>query len=361
MADSYAQKPTSMAVGHPAHFPATIPKGLLPGERFAASRPDGEQVEVFVPEGAAPGDVVEVPWSVAPASPTPVVIGVPIDGVGGDMSDISERDLERGSMTTRAQKASEWGWTMYFVGWCFCCFCGPIGWIFWFCTWLTHYSRPKQARRDFPRERAVARLSCCTGLSAMVVHVVAAAVVYSIYRRGVKSCHELYTTPACMETPASGLWPGALIVFDCPRVCAQASCYSGAVFGGSDGEYAQGSAICGAALQAGVFADGVGGQVLVEVMDYQPVYFGTEGYGIRSQTVEGPLQGFIVFPFDDADGNISASNGTSIEPIRDPFPAEASDENIAVATTRPATAARTALAPTATTPASPASTSFSAH
>jgi len=360
MADSAVRKSTTAEVEHPAFFPATVPKSALPGQRFAASRPDGEQVEAFVPEGAAPGDVVEVPWSAAPASPTPVVVGVPIDGSGGDMLDIRERDLERGSLATRAEMASERGWTMYFVGWCFCCFCGPIGLIFWFCTWLMHYSRPKEQRADFSRERAVARLSCCTGLSAMVVHIVVVAVVFSIYRRGVKSCHELYTTPACMDTPASGLWLGTLIVFDCPRICAQASCYSAAVFGGSDGEYAQGSAICGAALQAGVLAEGVGGQVLVEVMDYQPVYFGTEGYGITSQAVEGPLPGFIVLPVESTDANISSSNNASVEPLQDPFPAAASDENKPVATTLPITAASTTHAPAVTMVASPASTS-SAH
>jgi len=341
---------------HPAFFEATVPKGAFPGQRFDAFRPDGERVQAFVPEDAAPGDVIQVPWDAAPASPTAVVIGLPIGRAGVGAADLLDGDLELGSVTGKANKAADFGWAMYGIGWCVCCFFGPLGLIFWFCTCLTHYLRPKETRGNFPRERFIAKLSCFTGLSALIVHVILVGVVFSIYSHGLSSCSELYATPVCTATPAAGLWPGTVLAVDCPAVCAQAACYGLLVWGGAGGVYARGSAICGSALQAGIIAEGVGGEVLVEIAGGEPVYFGIKANGVVSQTVDGPTEGFLVLPADGADANASSLNGTVTGPYLQPLPLGTGDENATVATPHPATSAATTRAPPGETTASSAST-----
>merc|ERR1719229_908173 len=97
-----------------------------------------------------------------------------------------------------------------------------------------------------------------------------------------------------MVTPVRNVEPGTEIVTFCPASCGPAHCYDRHVWGGAGGVYADGSAICGAALQAGVVQEGAGGYVALLVTPSQWTYPGREQNGVKSGLARSLREGFIV-------------------------------------------------------------------
>jgi len=158
-----------------------IPGFVSPGQKFTATTPDGQQMEVEVPPGAAPGSNVTFFFTplenlgnqpVATVVGQPVV-GQPVSGGGGPhQMDASRADNE----------ASMLGWTLYATGWAMCCCFGPVGLIFWSIAPCIFFSKPKDVQRGHPQERTVAMINCvtcgvctCIGIIMIVLIVVVVA------------------------------------------------------------------------------------------------------------------------------------------------------------------------------------------
>mmetsp|Transcript_98812 Transcript_98812/g.265429 ORF Transcript_98812/g.265429 Transcript_98812/m.265429 type:complete len:379 (+) Transcript_98812:90-1226(+) len=256
--------PTSSAVPSPS-AQAVVPKNAKPGDTFFATGADGQPVQVSVPEGAQPGDSIPVPWAYLPQA---TVVGVPI--ARGDSFTLEEGRLEAEPST---QDNTSSGFGLYILGWFTCCFLGPCGSLCWFANWARHYQRPKEERHLYPKEAAVAKLSCFTGLTVLACHIVLIIMLFSWWNRDSNHtynqlCANMYQQPQCMRTPRPDLPMGVQFLVYCPKECGPVKCYEGYV-DGSSGVYAQDSLICGAALQSGDVLEGHGGVVLVTSLDGQ--------------------------------------------------------------------------------------------
>mmetsp|Transcript_58841 Transcript_58841/g.190501 ORF Transcript_58841/g.190501 Transcript_58841/m.190501 type:complete len:371 (-) Transcript_58841:489-1601(-) len=242
---------------------ALVPKDARPGDTFFATGADGQPVQVTVPDGAQPGDSVPVPQASVPQA---MVVGVPI--VRGNSFTLEEGRLEVEPVehdTTRAE------WILYILGWFTCCFLGPCGPLCWFANWARHYQRPKEERHLYPKEAAVAKLSCFTCLTVLACHIVLIIMLFSWWNRHSNHtysqlCTNMYQQPQCMRKPRPDLPMGVQFLAYCPKECGSARCYEGYV-DGSSGVYAEDSLICGAALQSGAVLEGHDGVVLVRSLD----------------------------------------------------------------------------------------------
>lgn len=242
--------------------------------------------------GTKAGDTVLVEWAGAGGGardPQPVVMGVPIGAVDASA-------LEEGRVPSRTEPGAEIGWAMYALG-CVCCMLGPCGPLVWFGTWLMHRRRPPAQRALLPKERAVANVSCCTGIVVCMVHLALVLAVLANLRWQVLSCQTLYETTGCVATPALGIEANRTFAIYSPVDCsALASCYDSIVFGGVGGVYAGGSSVCGAALQSGVISKGGGGWVQVEILESQSGFAGIDARGVISLSTDEFDQSFRVGP-----------------------------------------------------------------
>lgn len=183
-----AQMPTTLQV--------QAPKGLAPGEMFTVAAPDGQQLEVPVPEDAEPGATFTVSYTPLNPVAAPTVVGMPV-GMSMGMPGISplgaaaleyaavmELDSER-----QDRQHSEIGWVLYCVGWALCLCCGPVGPIFWFGVACMHWCRPKAERERLPRERAMAVVSLCTGAVGTAIALLL-SMALTAHMVGVHRAHE---------------------------------------------------------------------------------------------------------------------------------------------------------------------------
>jgi len=263
-------------------FEAVIPKGVQAGQTFKVTCPDGQSVDVLVPVGFVQGDTIPVEY-VPITRATPVVMGVPIVH---DVHDLYA--LEEATRLRNDGQEQSWslGWIMYGLGWCVCCVIGPFGPIFWLCAWVMHRLRPKAERERFPRERYVANLSCCTAVSALLVHMMFAMIVVWYVRHIPEECLPSYRNHECLQKLSPTLDLHDQVRMKCGAECGPALCYEGRVYGGRDGIYPLVTSVCGAALQAGAVKEGIGGEVVVRIEEGQPVYGGRSANGILSRSWE---------------------------------------------------------------------------
>ena len=133
---------------------------MSPGERFTASTPDGQQVEVEVPRSAAPALNVTFYYTPLESLGKPVsrvvgqtVMGEPVSGGGGG----APMDASRGD-----REASMMGWMLHATGWFMCCWCGPVGLIFWSAALCIFFTKSKDVQRSHPQERTVAMINGVT-------------------------------------------------------------------------------------------------------------------------------------------------------------------------------------------------------
>jgi len=349
-------------------FEAFVPKGAKPGDTFSATTPAGQVVRVVVPEGAEPGDAVpvdlatatavgapaagaHVSWGAAPPVQGQIVVGVPIGRADSFTLEEGRRPADRD------ENQANFGWTMYALGWCACCFLGPFGPICWFGAWLGHRLRPKEQRAQYPHERSVATLSCCTGISALVVHLVLVLGVFYYLRGANKACHAMYNQQKCISRRRPLLTfadVGAEWKAECPADCGPAHCYNKYVWGGWNGVYAEDSMLCGAALQSGVLEEGKGGWVLIRINRGHSFYPGIKQNGVESRDARNGLLSFSVAPLPVA-GNATLGNDTLSTTTAAPAPTSTEEPS----TTGSATSAETTTVPTSTTGA-PTTTSATA-
>jgi len=251
--------PSSSAVPSPS-AQAVVPKNAKPGDTFFATGADGQPVQVSVPEGAQPGDSIPVPWAYLPQA---TVVGVPI--ARGDSFTLEEGRLEA---EPSAQDNTSSGFGLYILGWFAFCLLGPFGPLCWFVGWAQHYQRPREERHLYPKEAAVAKLSCLTGLTAFGCHLFLAFAVMGWLHRGSRLCVDVYEKPQCMRRPIPGLPVGVQFMVFCSKECSMGGCYDDYVAGGRS-MYNEDSLICGAALQSGAVQEGHGGVVLVTMLEKQ--------------------------------------------------------------------------------------------
>mmetsp|Transcript_23277 Transcript_23277/g.78811 ORF Transcript_23277/g.78811 Transcript_23277/m.78811 type:complete len:355 (-) Transcript_23277:404-1468(-) len=290
----------------PAAAEVVVPKNMWPGDTFFATGPDGQVVKVIVPEGARPGDSIPVEQAYRPHA---TVVGVPI--AGSDTYAVEEGRRFDADWSADQTPAGGWaavGCGLYILGWLTCWFLGPCGPICWFATWARHYQRPKEERDLYPREARIAKLSCCTGITALAGHIVFVIVMLVWWGSGDLACTAMYAKPQCMRLLKPGIPVGVQFPVYCARKCGPARCYEKYIAGGPDG-YSDDSLICGAALQSGAVEPGRGGVVMVTIIDGQPSYPSTKKNGLKSRTARGSMTSFIVQPvFQGISQN--ATNGT---------------------------------------------------
>lgn len=152
-----------------AQMQVQVPDGLGPGEHFIVGTPDGQTVQLTVPEGVGGGQAVTFFYTPLPAQPA-TVIGQPIgvgygDGFAGHMPPV-EVDMQ----VEQDRVAGQIGWMMYLMGWCVCCFC-PFGCgpIFWLAIACMHYSKPSHVRRQRRQEAVVAAVALATSVVSIAL------------------------------------------------------------------------------------------------------------------------------------------------------------------------------------------------
>lgn len=173
--------------------PVTIPEGLREGQTFIALTPDGQQMQVVVPEGSRGG--TQVTFSYLPVGmPPATVVGQPV-GCGGNSAGnlhsgpygerygyptvdnfhmlvappLNAMEMQEEVDRRQDKRTSEFGWIMYFIGWGLCCCCGPVGPILWLGVACMHWSKPKEQRAVLQQERAVAITSLTTAFLCFVL------------------------------------------------------------------------------------------------------------------------------------------------------------------------------------------------
>mmetsp|Transcript_37704 Transcript_37704/g.94627 ORF Transcript_37704/g.94627 Transcript_37704/m.94627 type:complete len:379 (-) Transcript_37704:210-1346(-) len=303
-------------------FHALVPKGAQPGDTFSTTTPAGQLVQLIVPVGAKPGDAIPVNLATVTAMDVHAAAGAPHIGapfaqgdvvVGVPIGRVDSFTLEEGGRANEPDETqASFGWAMYALGWCACCFLGPFGPICWFGAWIGHRARPKEDRPNYPRERAIARLSCCTGVSALVAHLVLAIALFYYMRGATKACHEMYQQQRCINRPLFTFADvGAGWEIECPADCGPSFCYDNYVWGGSDGVYAEDSMLCGAALQSGVVEEGKGDRAWIQITPGRSFYLGTKQNGVHSRSASNGLLSFRVLPLHTAGNETTVSETKS--------------------------------------------------
>uniref|UniRef100_A0A7S1FEW1 Uncharacterized protein n=1 Tax=Noctiluca scintillans TaxID=2966 RepID=A0A7S1FEW1_NOCSC len=152
-----------------------IPDNVLPGQKFIATTPDGQAMEVEVPFGATSGSQISFFYTplgnCETNEPLPTVVGQPVIGqvVMGGSGGISPDSTIGGD-----QEAASMGWVLYAIGWFMCCCCGPVGLIFWAAVPCMFICKSKTEQRNHPKEKVVAMVNCitcavCTVLGVLVL------------------------------------------------------------------------------------------------------------------------------------------------------------------------------------------------
>jgi len=166
-----------------------------------------------------------------------------------------------------------------------------------------------------PKERAIANLSCCTGLTACTVHLVIATAVLKHLDPVDRPCHVIYSIDGCRARTAADLEVGIVFSTYCSDDCTSpAECYDSFVLGGSSGVYAEGSSICGAALRSGIIQEGAGGWVQVAIQGGRSEFAGVTSNGVSSWSVGSFGRSFRIEPFANSSCIASSPSPAAIRP-----------------------------------------------
>lgn len=189
-----------------------IPPDLEPGAMFIAQTPDGQSLQITVPEGASPGSLVTFFYAPIQADITPTVVGQPV--MYGSSLPMTVIDAAQQQDNVSSQLA----WIMYFAG-CLLCICCPWGCapIFWCVIACMHYAKPKELRDRLHQERLVARISAVTAMISTIIIVIIIGVVvvpaWSKSRDASQTCMAQCRSSAEVDFDGSAcdFWAGACV------------------------------------------------------------------------------------------------------------------------------------------------------
>eukprot|EP00928_Gymnodinium_smaydae_P022656 TRINITY_DN18961_c0_g1_i2.p1 TRINITY_DN18961_c0_g1~~TRINITY_DN18961_c0_g1_i2.p1 ORF type:complete len:384 (-),score=90.27 TRINITY_DN18961_c0_g1_i2:158-1309(-) len=135
-----------------AFLSVLIPQGLNPGQQVAFTTPDGQRLMATTQQPVPPGGTLKVPYT--PTRPTVTQGSLPAVSPAAQQA---ERD----------HNASNRSWCAFFTSLGCCACCGPLACIFAPILWVgvaaNYFTKPREQRQLFPRQRtpAIFSLSMC--------------------------------------------------------------------------------------------------------------------------------------------------------------------------------------------------------